>query len=40
MRAKSHCKINLEGCEEEFQDFYDVDLTRFRSLLTLITGIF
>jgi hypothetical protein len=29
MRAKSHCKINLEGCEEEFQDFYDVDLTRF-----------
>ena len=31
MRAKSHCKINLEGCEEEFQDFYDVDLTRFSS---------
>ena len=27
MRAKSHCKINLEGCEEEFQDFYNVDLT-------------
>ena len=26
MRAKSHCKMNLEGCEEEYQDFYDLDL--------------
>ena len=26
MRAKSHCKINFEGCEEEYQDFYEVDL--------------
>jgi pre-60S factor REI1 len=26
MRSKSHCKINLEGCEEEYQDFYEVDL--------------
>lgn len=26
MKSKSHCKMNLEGCEEEYQDFYDVDL--------------
>jgi len=27
MVSKSHCKINFEGCEEEYQDFYDIDLS-------------
>ena len=27
MISKSHCKINFEGCEEEYQDFYDIDLS-------------
>jgi pre-60S factor REI1 len=34
MRDKAHCKMNLEGCEEEYQDFYDVELmSKTRGLL-------